>query len=148
LVIFVQSQKTAPLMRLYALIIFIFFALVSNAQQPSSADLEKRKQSILESIRQTEQLLEATKKDKNATMGQLRALQSVKNLLMLLMRRLTRSIAISNLQPTRYLLSNKTWGRLKLDMLSLYVMHTAAGVLMICSPFYSHHVISMKHCVG
>ena len=63
-------------MRIYALIIFIFFALVTHAQQPSSAELEKRKKGILESIKQTEQLLEATKTDKNATMGQLRALQS------------------------------------------------------------------------
>jgi septal ring factor EnvC (AmiA/AmiB activator) len=63
-------------MRLYAFLIFIFFALPAFAQQPTSADLEKRKQSILESIRQTEQLLEATKKDKNATMGQLKALQT------------------------------------------------------------------------
>ncbi|RYD59362.1 MAG: peptidase M23 [Sphingobacteriales bacterium] len=64
-------------MRIIALIIYILLALPALAQQqPSRSDLEKRRQSIMESIRITEQQLEATKKDKNATMGQLRALKS------------------------------------------------------------------------
>lgn len=62
-------------MRIVAVIIYLILSLKVSAQQ-TSAELEKRRQSILESIRQTEQLLEATKKDKNATMGELRALQS------------------------------------------------------------------------
>ncbi|HEY1032757.1 MAG TPA: peptidoglycan DD-metalloendopeptidase family protein [Flavipsychrobacter sp.] len=64
-------------MRITALIISILLALpVFAQQQPTKAELEKRRQSIMESIKETQQQLEATKKDKNATMGQLRALQS------------------------------------------------------------------------
>ncbi|WP_276133107.1 murein hydrolase activator EnvC family protein [Polluticoccus soli] len=65
-------------MRVIALaIITLLFSLKTIAQpQPTRADLEKRRQSILESIRQTQEQLEETKKDKNATMGQLRALQN------------------------------------------------------------------------
>jgi len=63
-------------MRLTAIVIFILFCLPVHAQQPTSAELEARRKSILESIRQTEEQLEATKNDKKATMGQLRALQS------------------------------------------------------------------------
>lgn len=63
-------------MRIIALIIYILLALPVLAQQPTRADLEKRRQSIMETIRITEQQLEATKQDKNATMGQLRALKS------------------------------------------------------------------------
>lgn len=63
-------------MRLTAIVIFILFCLPVYAQQPTSAELEARRKSILESIRQTEEQLEATKNDKKATMGQLRALQS------------------------------------------------------------------------
>ncbi|RYE25610.1 MAG: peptidase M23 [Sphingobacteriales bacterium] len=59
---------------------FIFVLLVATVvfaqQQPTRADLEKRRQGILASIRETEEQLEATKKDKSATMGQLRALQN------------------------------------------------------------------------
>lgn len=62
-------------MRIIAVVICLILSFKVSAQQ-TSADLEKRRQSILESIRQTEQLLEATKKDKNATMGELRALQN------------------------------------------------------------------------
>jgi septal ring factor EnvC (AmiA/AmiB activator) len=65
-------------MRVIALaIITILFSLCAVAQQqPSRADLEKRRQAIMEAIRQTQEQLETTKKDKNATMGQLRALQN------------------------------------------------------------------------
>ncbi len=63
-------------MRITAFIICLLLSMPLFAQQPTAAELEKRRQSILESIKQTEQLLEATKNDKNATMGQLRALKS------------------------------------------------------------------------
>lgn len=62
-------------MRIPALIICILLSF-SALGQATRADLEKRRQSIMEAIRITEQQLEATKKDKNATMGQLRALKS------------------------------------------------------------------------
>ncbi len=63
-------------MRIIATLFIFFFSIYVMAQQPSRDDLVKRRQSILESIKQTEAQLEATKNDKNATMGQLRALQS------------------------------------------------------------------------
>jgi septal ring factor EnvC (AmiA/AmiB activator) len=63
-------------MRIIALAIVLLFSLKAAAQQPTRAELEKRRQAIMEAIRQTEEQLEATKKDKNATMGQLRALQN------------------------------------------------------------------------
>lgn len=75
LVIFVSYRKQ-ELMRYIAIVIFIILALPVLAQQPTRTELEKRRQSIMESIKQTEEQLEATKRDKNATIGQLRALQN------------------------------------------------------------------------
>lgn len=47
------------------------------AQQVTSrSDLERRRQGIMDDIRETQEQLAATKKDKKATMGQLRALQA------------------------------------------------------------------------
>jgi murein hydrolase activator len=64
-------------MRIVALFIaLVTLPLLAMAQQPSRADLEKRRQNIMEAIQQTQAQLEATKRDKNATMGQLRALQA------------------------------------------------------------------------
>lgn len=63
-------------MRLNAIVILLLIPVLLFAQQPTKEDLEKRRQSIMEAIRQTEQQLEATKKDKNATISQLRALQA------------------------------------------------------------------------
>jgi septal ring factor EnvC (AmiA/AmiB activator) len=64
-------------MRYAALLIFLFIAGNAFAQQPNSrADLERRRQSILASIRESQEQLEETKKNKNATLSQLRALQS------------------------------------------------------------------------
>lgn len=61
------------------LIIFIFlFSAVAFAQQ-SRSDLEKRRQAIVESLKETQAQLEATKKDKKATMSQLNALQAKLN---------------------------------------------------------------------
>lgn len=63
-------------MRITALLLFVLFPVCMWGQQPTREDLVKRRQSIMESIKQTEAQLEATKQNKNATMGQLRALQS------------------------------------------------------------------------
>ncbi|XZF12699.1 peptidoglycan DD-metalloendopeptidase family protein [Chitinophagaceae bacterium MMS25-I14] len=57
------------------LLLIIPFALFAQ-QGGSRSELEKRRQSILESIRETQDQLEATKKDKKATLSQLRALQA------------------------------------------------------------------------
>ena len=65
-------------MRYAAVFLLLFVALTSRAQQPSAAraDLERRRQSIIESIKQSQQQLEETKANKNATLAELRALQS------------------------------------------------------------------------
>ncbi len=63
-------------MRYAALLIFLFIATGAAAQSGNRADLERRRQSILASIRESQDLLAETKKNKNATMSQLRALQA------------------------------------------------------------------------
>jgi septal ring factor EnvC (AmiA/AmiB activator) len=60
--------------RLIILIICFLFSVQATGQ--TRAELEKRRQNIIDAIRQTEEQLAATRKDKNATMGQLRALQN------------------------------------------------------------------------
>jgi septal ring factor EnvC (AmiA/AmiB activator) len=65
-------------MRLYSILIIFFLSLsiVTNAQQPNRSDLEKRRTNLLDEIANTQSQLEATKKDKKATMGQLNALMA------------------------------------------------------------------------
>jgi len=65
-------------MRISATIILLFIScsVFAQPQVTSRAELEKRRQNILESIRETQEQLEATKKDKKATLSQLRALQA------------------------------------------------------------------------
>lgn len=64
-------------MRLLAILIGVFFCISAGAQQQTSrAELEKRRQDILESIKQTEKELAATRENKNATLSQLKALQA------------------------------------------------------------------------
>jgi len=65
-------------MRFAATICLFIISFSVFAQQPnaSKADLEKRRQAIIESIRETQEQLEITKKDKKATLTQLRALQA------------------------------------------------------------------------
>jgi septal ring factor EnvC (AmiA/AmiB activator) len=60
------------------IILSVFIAAGLWAQQPSNnrADLERRRQAILASIRESQEQLAETKKNKNATMSQLRALQA------------------------------------------------------------------------
>lgn len=64
-------------MRFLYIILFILVSFSMQAQQPvSRTDLEKRRASIMESIKETQEQLELTKQNKNATLSQLRALQS------------------------------------------------------------------------
>jgi len=63
-------------MRIIATTIFILFITSAFGQQMSRSDLEKRRQSIMDAIRETQEQLDATKKNKNASMSQLRALQA------------------------------------------------------------------------
>lgn len=63
-------------MRTLATLFFLAFSLVASAQQPSRAELEKRRSDILKDIKETQAQLEATKKDTRVTMGQLRAIKN------------------------------------------------------------------------
>lgn len=66
-------------MRYAALIILFLIAGSTFAQQPPAgnrAELERRRQAILTSIRESQEQLAETKKNKNATLSQLRALQA------------------------------------------------------------------------
>lgn len=58
----------------FFLLVFLFAG--SYAQQPDRAELERRRNAMLKSIKETEDQLAAAKKDTRATMGQLRALQN------------------------------------------------------------------------
>lgn len=68
-------------MRITYIFLFCVFSFSAFAQQqtPSRTDLEKRRQSILETIKETQEQLEETKNNKNATLAQLRALQTKLN---------------------------------------------------------------------
>lgn len=68
-------------MRYAALFFILFLSFNSFAQQAdnSRAELERRRQSILASIRESQEQLAETKKNKKATMSQLRALQAKLN---------------------------------------------------------------------
>ena len=66
-------------MRIFYIVLLCFLFVPALAQQPGSSsrsDLEKRRQSIMDAIRETQEQLELTKKDKNASLAQLKALQS------------------------------------------------------------------------
>lgn len=56
--------------------ILILLTIATYAQQPTREELERRRQQLLETIKETESQLAATQKNTKATMGQLRALQS------------------------------------------------------------------------
>ncbi len=60
------------------MILLLFGITNVHGQQPSAArnELERRRQSIIESIRESQQQLEETKRNKNATLAELRALQA------------------------------------------------------------------------
>jgi septal ring factor EnvC (AmiA/AmiB activator) len=63
-------------MRYAAFIILLLTSASAFAQPNNRADLERRRQSILASIRESQEQLAETKKNKNATLSQLRALQA------------------------------------------------------------------------
>lgn len=63
-------------MRYVAILILILLSARASFAQQNRADLERRRQSILASIRESQAQLEETKKNKNATLSQLRALQA------------------------------------------------------------------------
>ncbi|OJU78795.1 MAG: hypothetical protein BGO09_11540 [Bacteroidetes bacterium 47-18] len=52
------------------------FSVYVAAQQPTKADLEKRRNNLLKEIEQTQKQLEETKQNKNATLSDLKALQA------------------------------------------------------------------------
>lgn len=66
-------------MRIVALLLLILFMAKAGYAQQSRAELERRRAAILESIHESQQQLAETKKNKNATMSQLRALQAKLN---------------------------------------------------------------------
>ncbi|MFA6151248.1 MAG: peptidoglycan DD-metalloendopeptidase family protein [Chitinophagaceae bacterium] len=67
-------------MRYFSIFLFIFsLAFVPASAQTTRSELEKRRQSIVESLKETQAQLDATKKDKKATMSQLNALQAKLN---------------------------------------------------------------------
>lgn len=67
-------------MRHFSVIILFSFLFTSAAQaQQTRSELEKRRQAIVESLKETQAQLEATKKDHKATMSQLNALQAKLN---------------------------------------------------------------------
>lgn len=66
-------------MRIFLAFISILTCSVALAQQPTRAELEKKRKDILEVIKQTEDQLATTQKNTKVTMGQLRALQSKLN---------------------------------------------------------------------
>lgn len=65
-------------MRFYTLLIILFSSLAGLAQQPGSSrqELESRRKNILESLKETQQQLDATRNDKKASLTELRALQA------------------------------------------------------------------------
>jgi murein hydrolase activator len=64
-------------MRLFSILFIFIFLFSSNSQaQQTRSDLEKRRQQIVDELRETQAQLESTKKDKKATMSQLNALQA------------------------------------------------------------------------
>ena len=66
-------------MRIAALLLLLLLIAKGGYAQQSRADLERRRASILESIHESQRQLAETKKNKNATMSQLRALQAKLN---------------------------------------------------------------------
>ena len=63
-------------MRILFTLLLLLFAWGAGAQQPGRAQLEANRKELMDAIHETEVELENIKKDKTASMGQLRALQS------------------------------------------------------------------------
>ena len=71
-------NNPASRLRVAVMVLMLLFVGQAQAQQPSAArsELERRRQNIIESIRESQQQLEETKRNKNATLAELRALQA------------------------------------------------------------------------
>ncbi len=63
-------------MRFFSAFILILLSAAVMAQQPTKEELEQRRKQLLETIRETENQLAATRQNTKATMGELRALQA------------------------------------------------------------------------
>lgn len=63
-------------MRLFSTVILILLSVAAAAQQPTREELEQRRKQLLETIKETENQLAATRQNTKATMGELRALQA------------------------------------------------------------------------
>lgn len=61
--------------RIYLLFILLFIATSAYQQQPTKADLEKKKEKLLKEINSLQSELDKTKKDKNATIQQVSAIK-------------------------------------------------------------------------
>jgi len=64
------------IIRIFCFILLGCLSLETYAQPSSRAELESRRKSIMESIKETQQQLDATRSDKKASLTELRALQS------------------------------------------------------------------------
>lgn len=102
-------------MRISAVLLLILLACNSFAQQPanSKAELERRRASILQSIRESQEQLAETKQNKNATISQLRALQAKLDARMRLIGNINQEMQSieGNIQN-----SNKTVGQLNSNL--------------------------------
>lgn len=63
-------------MRITVSFLFVLLTFGAYAQQPTREELEQRRKQLLETIKETESQLAATKQNTKATMGQLRTLQT------------------------------------------------------------------------
>ena len=111
---------TIQRMRIWYIIAFLLVSLGALAQQPSGSrsELEKRRQNILEAIRETQEQLVITKKDKNATIGQLRALQNKLAERQKLINNINQEVAAIN-QNIQYSAKEIAQLRQNLDMLKI-----------------------------
>lgn len=66
-------------MRFWSVLLLLLLSVSSHAQQGNRQDLEKRRQQIMEEIKRSQVQLTEIKKNKNATVSQLRALQAKLN---------------------------------------------------------------------
>ena len=80
MIIFVATPFLQFIAMRHLSVLFLFLFAFSLAQgQQTREELEKRRQAIMESLKETQAQLEATKKDHKATMSQLNALQAKLN---------------------------------------------------------------------
>lgn len=107
-------------MRICYIFLFCLASIAAGAQQSSTSrtELEKRRQNIMEAIRATQQQLEITKKDKSASLGQLRALQNKLAERQKLINNINQEVAEIN-KNIRYSAQEITQLRQNLEMLKI-----------------------------